>query len=407
MAAHHCPGFLTAARNRAVSLNLTTALILAAVCLQGLTLPCISVADTRLGILPPSDTLLVRLSADAPALVQEQRMVSLSAGINQVAFSWSGVHLDPETILMTPLDDSRKIQVMSTAFPPDGTRLVWEIFSPHDRVVPVVISYLPAGLDHRITYTATVDADEASMDLTTHLILRNFSGLSYPDADIRLGPERRIHTGLDHLETRQVQLNTKENLAVTKIYAWDSLAPGTKTAGPSPGIPTAYEFTNTPVQGQDAADLFSGKVRLFLEDSQGRTLFSGEDQMPFLPGGNTARLKTGDSRDILVSKKRMTTTSTRVRRNENGDVQVFDRKTTDRLVLENTKDSSAVIHLTHRMPGQWEPVDMGHPYTLEDFQTLAFEVHLGAGEKKTFDLTYLEKNIFTGSFKQFNTPVRP
>jgi hypothetical protein len=405
-----CPGphILTPPRQRPLSLNPVTSLILVAVCLLCLILPQISAADTRLGILPPSQTIVIRLSEKAPALVQEQRMISLSEGINQVAFSWSGVHLEKNTILLTFLDESREIQVLSTAFPPDGTRLVWEIYSQKDRVVPVIISFLPAGLDHRISYTALVDAQETALDLHAHLILRNFSGLSYPNAAVWLNPDTVFHTDLNLLETRQIHFQTKEHMAVTKIHQWDGPAipaPAPEIPG-LPGIPTAYEFTNTLGQDPDAADLFAGKIRLFLEDTQGRTLFSGEDRMPFVPKGDKTRLKTGDSRDILVSKKRMETSNTRVRRNENGDVQVFDRKTTDRFVLENTGTSPAVVNITHRIPGQWEPVDMGHAYTLEDFQTLVFDVHLDAGEKKTFDLTYMEKNVFAGNFKQFNTPVQ-
>jgi hypothetical protein len=409
MAACPRPRFLTAARQRPGSLHPMTALILAVICLPGLLLPRVSGADTRLGILPPGETIVIRLSGKAPALVQEQRMISLSEGINQVAFSWSGIHLEKDAILLTPLAESREIQVLSSSFPPDGTRLVWEIYSSKDRVIPVIISFLPAGLDYQISYTAVVDAQETFLDLNAHLVLRNFSGLSYPNAAVWLKPDTVFHTDLNHLETRQIHFQTKKNMAVTKIHQWDGPAipaPGPKTAGQTSGIPTAYEFANTRVQDQDTADLFPGKVRLFLEDTRGRTLFFGDDRMPFVPKGDKTRLKTGDSRDILVSKKRMDTSNTRVRRNENGEVQVFDRKTTDRLVLENTRTSPAVVHVTHRITGQWEPVDMGHAYTLKDFQTLVFEVHVDAGEKKTIDLTYLEKNIFAGNFKPYNTPVQ-
>ncbi|HSL62968.1 MAG TPA: hypothetical protein VK885_14370, partial [Desulfotignum sp.] len=64
----------------------------------------------------------------------------------------------------------------------------------------------------------------------------------------------------------------------------------------------------------------------------------------------------------------------------------------------------AVVQLTDRIPGQWEPVDMGHAYTLTDYQTLVFEVRLAPGETRTFDLTYLVLNIFAGNFRNYNIP---
>jgi hypothetical protein len=404
MAAYSC-SILLKAGCRPLILNRVLALVVFTLLVCSLGLPRTSTADTRLGILPRPDSILIRLTGQTPALIQEKRMVSLTKGINQIAFSWSGVHLDKDTILLTPLSDANDVRILSTAFPPDGTRLIWEVYSSRDRLVPLVISCLPAGLDHLISYTAFVDAKEQAMDLDTHLVLRNFSGQDFPGSVVWLNPDTLFHTDLQHLETRRFTFSTGKNITITKIHAWDgqTMPHDPKNLAQAPGIPFGYRITNLASTNQAARDLLPGKVRIFMTDVQGRPLFSGEDVMGFLPEGDTFFLQTGNSRDILVSKRRMNTTRSRVRHNDKGEIQVFDQKITDRFVLENTKSTPAVVTIRDNIAGQWEPVDMGHAYTLEDYQTLVFEIRLDAREKKTIDLTYTMLNIFAGNFKQYNT----
>ncbi len=88
-------------------------------------------------------------------------------------------------------------------------------------------------------------------------------------------------------------------------------------------------------------------------------------------------------------------------------IQVFDQTITDRFILKNTGDTSADIRLIDRIPGHWEPVNMGHAYTLEDHETLRFDILVDAGETQTFDLTYTVLNIFPARFAEFNKVTRP
>jgi len=109
----------------------------------------------------------------------------------------------------------------------------------------------------------------------------------------------------------------------------------------------------------------------------------------------------------VITKRRMSKENTGIRRNDNGVIQVFDQTITDRFILKNTSETPADVRLIDRIPGQWEPVDMGHPYTLEDHETLKFDILVDAGETRTFDLTYTILNIFPTRFAQFNQVTRP
>jgi hypothetical protein len=379
-------------------------LVLLVLLSAGTALPDRSSAETRLGILPLPEAVYIHLSDQGPALVQEYHHLILGRGINQVVFSWSGVRLDPDAVLLTPLEDPESVRVMSTAFPPDGSGLIWELDCRQTGVVPVIISYMPAGLDSLITYTATVSAGETDLDLDAHLILRNFSGQTYSSATVRLDTDTMFSTEIRDRETRRIPFPVPQNPAVKKIFHWDGqiMPHDPENQDSYPGVPFGYQLTLPADSFDSTSDLPAGNVRIFFENTRDRTLFAGEDTLPFLPKGDTLFLETGRSRDIVITKRRMNTDETRIRRNDKGKIQVFDQIITDRFILKNSSDTPAEIRLIDRIPGEWKPVDMGHAYTLEDHETLIFDIRLDAEETRTFDLTYEVLNLFADKFAQYN-----
>jgi hypothetical protein len=288
--------------------------------------------------------------------------------------------------------------------PPDGAGLIWQVYSSNDAVVPMILSYLPAGLDSLLTYTATVNAGETALDLDAKLILRNFSGQPYESATVRLDLDTVFSTQIQDQETRQVSFPIPQNPEMTKILHWDgqTMPHDPENQDTAAGIPFGYEITFPADAVRDTFDLRPGNVRIFLEDTQGRTLFTGEDFLPFLAKGDSFFLETGRTRDVIITKRRMKTDDIQVRRNDKGTIQVFDQIITDRFILKNTRTTPADIRLIDRITGQWEPVDMGHTYTLEDHETLRLDIHLDAEETRTFDLTYKILNIFADKFTQYN-----
>lgn len=409
MAADTCPIFMRLPGHTKVNLKALMAawfiLLMGLGCI--LAVPGASFAGTRLATLPLQEQVFIRLAGRNTALVQEKRMLALVAGINKIDFSWQNVHIDPDTVYLDTLADPDDITLLSMARASDASALTWELYSSRDTDHTVVISYLLAGLDNLVTYTALADDQEKTLDLDARLILRNFSGEDFDNAEFWLTPDTVFNTRLQHLETRQVLFFEQTDLSVTKHYKWDgkTMPHDPENTPHAPGIPTGYKIKNTSDAGLGTFDLASGKARIFQEDGQKGTIFSGEDVMPFVPKGGTAFLKIGSSRDILVFKRRIHTEQTRVRRNNKGAVQVYDELITDRFILENTRNVPVMLTLTDTISGQWEPVKMGHAYTLTDHKTLEFDIHLDAEEKKTIDLTYKIVNKFTGNFARYNKMV--
>lgn len=359
-------------------------------------------ARTSLVSLPPRDKVSIRLSGQGPALVQEKRVLSLKKGLNRVDFSWQNVSIDSDSILLTPLEpgpaDAPACTLLSVSFPPNESALVWEIYSTEDQARPVVISYLLSGIDRLVTYQATADPDETHLRLQSYLILRNFSGEDFDPARVWLDPASSFPVQSRNLETRKILWFDRKTLPVRKVYTWDSaLMPhDPEQEETAPGIPTGYRIRNTTDSGLGVTDLFQGKTRIFLKDSRDTTIFSGEDHARFLPRGDEIILETGKTRDILVTRRRMETKKTHIRRNNKGQVQVYDEIVKDRFDIENTRDKPVTLTLREHMPGEWEPLKMDHDYKKQDFQTLVFEIPLRPGEKKSLSLAYIIRNILTG-----------
>jgi hypothetical protein len=247
-----------------------------------------AVARTRVATLPPEEQVFIRLAGQNTALVQEERVLTLVAGINTITFSWQNVHIDPDAIYLDTLADPDDITLLSVARPPDESALEWEIYSRTDTEQPVVISYLLAGLDNLITYTALADAKEKTLDLDARIILRNFSGEDFANAAFRLSPNTVFKTDLQHLETRQVLFLAQKNLPITKTYDWDekTMPHDPENLPDAPGIPTGYRIKNSSDAGL-GFDLLPGKARIFQENGRAGTIFSGEDLVPFVPTGDS------------------------------------------------------------------------------------------------------------------------
>lgn len=219
-------------------------LIILSLLTAGAALPDPLSADTRMGIMPQAEAVQIRLPDKGNPLVQEYHHLSLDKGIHQVAFSWSGMSLDPDTVLFTPLEDPESVQVLSTTIPPDGSSLIWEIECQKTGAVPVVISYLTIGLDSLVTYTATVNARETDLNLDAELALRNFSGQTYPLARVWLDPDTAFATQILDQEIRQFPFSVSGDTQITKRFHWDgqTMPHDPENMDSYAGVPFGYQL---------------------------------------------------------------------------------------------------------------------------------------------------------------------
>ncbi len=355
--------------------NVVWALVLLALC---------GAAEARIKLvaLPERAATVIRLDNPNATLIEEERVLTLQEGLNKVDFSWKAVSIDSDSIRLTVLDHADEVKLLNVSYPPNEAALVWEIASSGDFAETVRISYLLSNIDRLITYKAIADKKETKVGLRSYLVLRNFSGEDFEEARVLLDYGEAFDQGIDHEETKRMLFMKAPDVPITKIWTWDSAKlpwDPEKLDNKNVGIPVSYRIVNNTDSGLGKFALWGGKVRIFQDDGHESTIFLGEDRTALVPVGEKTELYIGDSRDIVVTQKRMTgDTKINLRKNNDGKIVLYD---TDELItakIENFKDGPAVLTMIQRIPGQWDMEECNMEYKRKDAYTLEFEIKLPA-----------------------------
>ncbi len=367
--------------------------LLSAVCLLLTAHP--GLARTKLVALPERGRVVIGLDNPAATLIEEERTLALQQGLNRVDFSWEGVRIDSDSIVLTLLRHADSARLLSVSYPPGETSLTWDIVSPDPLEVKVRISYLLEGLDRLVTYKAVADTGETRLDLKTFLVLRNFSGEDFQGAGIRLQGDRELTQDLAHEETRQLLFDRVTEASVEKVWTFDaSRLPWDpeQTTG-NVGIPVSYRLVNDSSSGLGEGTLYSGKIRVFQEDGHGSTILLGEDVIPLVPPGEEALVRIGDSRDIVVTQRKKRERVINVRRNTTDQAVLYDTDEIIEAQVENFKDTPATLTMIQHIPGQWDMQEASMKYERLDAFRLKFEIDLEAHGKRTLVMHYHRRNV--------------
>jgi hypothetical protein len=362
-------------------------------------------ARIKLVALPERLDTVIRLDNPQATLIEEERVLTLQQGNNQVDFSWKGVSIDPESIRLQVLDHPDQVTLLSVSYPPNEGALVWDIASEGDYAERVRISYLLSNIDRLITYKAVADKQETRLDLKSYIVLRNFSGEDFDNARVQLDYGEAFDSRIQHEETKQLLFLKAPSVPIQKMWTFDAAQlpwDPEELEGQNVGIPVSYRLKNDAASGLGEFALWGGKMRLFQDDGQESTIFLGEDHTGLVPVGEKTDLTLGDSRDIVVTQRKMKDQRINVRRNNSNQVILYD--TDEQIVakIENFKDSPAALTLIQHIPGQWDMARCNRTYTKRDANTLVFEVELPArqGDKPAVEelrMDYHRRNVPTGS----------
>ncbi|MHC4527959.1 MAG: hypothetical protein ACYS29_08785, partial [Planctomycetota bacterium] len=309
---------------------------------------CCSIAQGRIKLvaLPERADTVIRLDNPQATLIEEERVLTLQQGQNKVDFSWKGVSIDADSIRLKPLDHPDGVVLKNVSYPPDEAALVWEIYCAESFVERVRISYLLHNIDRLITYKALGDKAETAVVLSSFLVLRNFSGEDFDMADVLLDYGDTFSQGIKHEETKQMLFMKAPKVPITKIWTFDAAKlpwDPEKLENKNVGIPVSYRIVNNPESGLGEYALWGGKARIFQDDGDGNNIFLGEDVTALVPVGEKTELYVGDSRDIVVTQRKMKEEMTNRRKNNQDRVILYDMDEEIVAKIENFKDSPAVL----------------------------------------------------------------
>ena len=341
------------------------------VCLMTLTLPAF--ARVKLTTLPVRERVEVQLDHDDATLVEEERIVPLVRGINQVDFSWANTRIDASTIVFRVIeavddgDPAPEVNVLSVTYPPGENALVWQVSSARSASVVVRISYLLGGLSKDYNYRAIASADEKTLTLSQYIRVKNFAGEGYEDTQIYAGLGNGFMKPLGVNQTKQMLVQRIAGLPVNKTYTADLHTFGWLDQSQNKlRVPMHYRIKNTQEAGLGNAALPAGKVRIFQETSAGNAgneddntensgsggatsgggggaAFLGEDFADHTPVGRHADLFLGVAQDIVVKRT--------VDRLDNRHVagNLNHKTVTLKYEIENFKDQPVMLNLAEQI----------------------------------------------------------
>jgi len=354
-----------------------------------------SMARTKLVALPERADTVIRLDNPFYTLVEEERVLALQKGTNQVDFSWTGVSIDPDSIRIKIISHPDEVKLISVSYPPGENACIWQIYSPSPYEEKIRISYLLKNIDRLITYKAIANKDETKINLQSFLILRNFSGEDFQLAKILLDYGETYEKSVSHEETRQMLLVTKSSVPIEKKFTFDArkLPWDPEKVMGNVGIPVTYEIKNDKNSGLGEFVLWDGKARIFQDDGKRTTIFLGEDNVSFTPVGEKCSLYVGDSRDIVVTQRKIKEAKINVRKNDSNAVILYDTDEIIKVDIENFKDMPATLTLIQEIPGEWDMEETNHSYEKEDANTLKFNIQLAPKAKQTVTFHYHRRNV--------------
>ncbi|HOK55864.1 MAG TPA: hypothetical protein PLF90_00845 [bacterium] len=355
----------------------------------------ISYARTKLVALPDREISYIRFDAPYTAFVEEERILTLQKGINQVDFSWKGVNIDQDSINLTFLTNPDKLKLISLSYPPEGNSLIWEIYSPEGGEEKVRISYLLSNIDCLYTYKIVVDKNEENINFTSYIILRNFSGEDFEKGIVTPEFGKTFETSTKNEETKQILIYQKDGIKFEKIFVFDAsrMIWDPETAKENVGIPVYFEIKNVKESGLGEFPLLLGKTRMFQIESSGSSIFLGEDNLKYIPVGESFRLYFGDSRDIVVKQKKMKDAKINIRKNNSGDIVLYDTDEIIRIEIENFRDKIAKIEILENISDEWDMEESTHKYEKIDSNNIKFVIDLKPKSKEIVEFHYHRRNL--------------
>src|SRR5712675_2382415 len=176
-----------------------------------LVLGIVSTAHARIKLitLPPRERVEVQLDNPSATLVEEERIVPLVKGENQVDFSWANTQINPDTIVFRVIapaaaDKKLDVKVLSVSYPPNEQALVWSVGSSDSGSARIRISYILGNLSKNFNYRAVASRDEKTLTLAQYMRLQNFANEEYGKTELWAGFGKEFLKPIGLNETKEM-----------------------------------------------------------------------------------------------------------------------------------------------------------------------------------------------------------
>jgi hypothetical protein len=352
----------------------------------GLVTPDIAVARVKLITLPVRERVEIQLDNASATLVEEERIVPLVKGENQVDFSWANTQIDPNTIVfrvVAPVGEKMlDVKVLSVSYPPNEAALIWTVGSSDSGSARVRISYLLGNLSKSFNYRAIASKDETTLTLSQYMRLQNFANESFGSSGLWAGFGKRFLKPIGLNETKEMLMEKFEKVPIKKTYTCNVAEFGWLDQPQQKlRVPMHYVLKNDKANNLGVAPLQYGKVRIFIDGGEnGSTAFLGEDWGKFTPMDDEMKLYLGVAQDVVVKRT--------IEKNENKKVggNVSHQEVILKYEIENFKDKEVTLDVVENLRHVRNEVrgDTGRDVEWELGKETTFEGGIDK-EKSTFE----------------------
>lgn len=315
-------------------------------------LPSWALARIKLITLPPRERVEIQLDHANATLVEEERIVPLVKGENQVDFSWANTQIDPNTIVFRvigPADGKAlDVKVLSVSYPPGEAALVWAVGSSDSGSARVRISYILGNLTKSFAYRAVATNDEKALALSQYLRLQNFANEEFGSTQLWAGFGKEFLKPVGLNQTMEMLVTRFAKVPVRKTYTCNPMEFGYIDQPQSKlRVPMHYVIKNDKAAGMGNAPLPYGKVRIFIEgtgeNKESSTAFLGEDWGKFTPIDDEMKLYLGVAQDIVVKRT--------IEKNQNNRIagNLSSQEVIIKYEIENFKEQAVVLDVVENL----------------------------------------------------------
>jgi len=313
-------------------------------------------ARIKLATLPVRERVEIQLENENATLVEEERVVTLLKGTNQIDFSWTNTQIDKWTILFRPLAVADTVRVINQSYPPGENALVWEVFADKAGPVKVRISYIIGNLRRSFSYRATAEADESALTLRNYMKVQNFSGEEFGSSAVYAGFAGVFQKEMGLAESKEMLVAKFDAVPIKKKFVFNWRTGQVVPDEPNQRYVTMlYVLKNekpkgaaAPAKGEAPVILGTyplpfGKVRIFLKDGKGGEAFTGEDWGRFTPIDDEMKLYLGLARDVKVERI--------VKKNERTPIRgnLFNQEVIVQYKMQNFKKDACTLDIEEDM----------------------------------------------------------
>jgi hypothetical protein len=183
-------------------------------------------------------------------------------------------------------------------------------------------------------------------------------------------------TTLKENQTKQVALLSASQVPVRKEYLLRGQNYYYQSSygdlGDKLKVGVFVEFDNR-TENRMGMPLPKGIVRVYKQDSEGRSQFVGEDAIDHTPKNELVRLKLGDAFDVTARRKQTDYKNIGPQGRWHYIVE-----TAFQVDLKNAKKEAVTVNVLEPIWGDWEIVGKSHPVTKEAAGTARFQVNVPA-----------------------------